>query len=248
MKLSTGHGVRYFFRGFDLISTKGLKRFVLVPLAVNLALFSAAFIYLFQQMDRLVNWTRDTVPQWLSWIEFLIVPLAVVLVLFLFTLIFSTLANWIAAPFNGVLAERVEQHLTGVAPQSGSLSAIIKAIPRTLVREWKKLVYFIPRFIGFLLLAWILPVFGQIIWFLFMAWVLAVQYLDYAFDNNHYNFPYMRHVLRQNKSACFGFGATTSIITMVPFANLLVMPVAICGATALWVDELKQQAEATSEQ
>lgn len=244
MALTAGHGIRYFLKGFDLIKTKGLKRFVLVPLAVNLVLFSAAFAYLFQQMDELVTWTRDTVPSWLSWIEFIIVPIAVLVVLFVFTLIFSTLANWIAAPFNGVLAERVEQHLTGEKPQNGSLKAIVKAIPHTFAREWKKLLYFVPRFIGFMLLAWILPLVGQVIWFLFMAWVLAVQYCDYAFDNNFYNFTHMRNVLRQNKSVCFGFGSSVSIVTMVPFLNLLVMPVAICGATALWVDELKQQAEA----
>ena len=28
---------------------------------------------------------------------------------------FGTLANWIAAPFNGVLSEKVERHLTGQA-------------------------------------------------------------------------------------------------------------------------------------
>jgi CysZ protein len=158
-------------------------------------------------------------------------------------MVFSTVANWLAAPFNGVLAERVEQHLSGRAPEQASVIAVIKAIPHTLLREWKKLLYFIPRFIGFFLIGWFFPVIGQVIWFLFVAWVLAIQYCDYAFDNNHYKFDYMRHVLRQNKSACFGFGSMVSIFTMVPILNLVVMPVAICGATAMWVDHLQQQAE-----
>ncbi len=40
--MSSG-GVHYFFEGFSLIKTKGLKRFVFVPLTINLVLFSVAF-------------------------------------------------------------------------------------------------------------------------------------------------------------------------------------------------------------
>ena len=42
--MSSG-GVHYFFEGFSLIKTKGLKRFVFVPLTINLVLFSVAFYY-----------------------------------------------------------------------------------------------------------------------------------------------------------------------------------------------------------
>ena len=242
--MTAGDGVRYFLSGFSLIRTKGLKRFILVPLVINFILFIAAFGYLLKQMDTHIAWIRAEIPSWLSWIEFLLFPIAVVIILLLFCMIFSSVANWLAAPFNGVLAERVEQHLSGETPPQDNILALLKAIPHTLLREWKKLLYFIPRFIGYFLVGWFFPVIGQIIWFMFVAWVLAVQYCDYAFDNNKYNFDYMRNVLRQNKSACFGFGSAVSIFTMVPFLNLVVMPVAICGATAMWVDELKNQTEA----
>ncbi|MFT5282129.1 MAG: CysZ protein, partial [Yoonia sp.] len=39
-------GASYFLQGFELIKTKGLKRFVLVPLFINLILFSSAFYFL----------------------------------------------------------------------------------------------------------------------------------------------------------------------------------------------------------
>ena len=244
--MTAGDGVRYFFSGFSLIKTKGLKRFILVPLTINFVLFIAAFNYLIQQMGTHIDWIRSEIPSWLSWIEFLLFPIAIVIILLLFCMLFSSVANWLAAPFNGVLAERVEQHLSGQAPPQDNIMALFKAIPHTLIREWKKLVYFIPRFIGYFLIGWFFPVIGQIFWFMFIAWVLAVQYCDYAFDNNKYNFGHMRNVLRQNKSACFGFGSAVSIFTMVPILNLVVMPVAICGATAMWVDELKAQSEGLS--
>lgn len=235
-------GIRYFMSGFGILTTKGLKRFVIIPLLVNFVLFSGAIMWLLGELGLHMDWIVNQLPSWLTWLEFLIYPIALLLLVFVFSLFFTTAANWLAAPFNGVLAERVEQHLTGVTPPKDNLAALFKAVPHTVLREWKKLLYFIPRFIGYFLIGFILPGIGQIIWFMFIAWVLAIQYCDYAFDNNKQNFDKMRYVLRQNKAVCFGFGSAVSIFTMVPFLNLLVMPVAICGATAMWVDGLKQQA------
>jgi CysZ protein len=235
-------GIQYFLSGFKIIQTKGLKRFVLVPLLVNFILFTFAIWFLLSELGLHIDTIVQSLPSWLTWLEVLIYPIALVLLIFLFSLVFTTAANWLAAPFNGVLAERVELMLSGKEADKSSFVAVIKAIPHTLVREWKKLWYFIPRFIGYFLIGFILPGLGQIIWFLFIAWVLAIQYCDYAFDNNRKSFDHMRHILRQNKSACFGFGSMVSIFTMVPILNLLVMPVAICGATAMWVDHLERQA------
>ena len=117
--MSSRSGIHYFFEGFSLIKTKGLKRFVFVPLAINILLFSAAFYFLFGQIEYGISYVINLVPEWLGWIKtavnFFLWPLAVLSVLLIFALIFGTLANWIAAPFNGVLSEKVERHLTGQA-------------------------------------------------------------------------------------------------------------------------------------
>ena len=44
---SSPSGVSYFMQGFSLITVKGLKRFVFVPLMINLVLFASAFYFLF---------------------------------------------------------------------------------------------------------------------------------------------------------------------------------------------------------
>jgi CysZ protein len=237
----------YFFRGFQLIGTKGLKRFVFIPLLVNLLLFSSAFYYLYGEIGASIVYLIDLIPdwQWLSWLKdglsYIIWPIAVIIVLLVFALIFGTLANWIAAPFNGLLAEKVEKHLSGQALGDSGLNEVIKDIPRTLGREMSKLLYYLPRALGFLLLFFILPLGGQILWFLFSAWMMAVQYCDYPFDNHKISFITMRRVLNQRRSSSFSFGVTVSLFSMIPIVNFLVMPVAVCGATAMWVDELKQE-------
>jgi CysZ protein len=104
-----------------------------------------------------------------------------------------------------------------------------------------KLLYYLPRALGFLLLFFILPVAGQILWFLFSAWMMAVQYCDYPFDNHKISFKDMRRVLIKRRSSSFSFGIMVSLFSMIPIVNFLVMPVAVCGATAMWVDELNQE-------
>jgi len=61
----------YFFQGFKLITTKGLKRFVFFPLAINLILFSAGFYYLFGEISSSIIWLTDLIPdwEWLSWLK-----------------------------------------------------------------------------------------------------------------------------------------------------------------------------------
>jgi CysZ protein len=156
-------------------------------------------------------------------------------------LVFGTLANWIAAPFNGLLAEKIELHLTGQSLGDSGLIDIVKDVPRTLGRELSKFTYYLPRAIGFLLLFFILPVAGQVLWFLFSAWMMAVQYCDYAFDNHKISFTEMRRTLQSSRANCFSFGIAVSIGSMIPIVNFLVMPVAVCGATAMWVDDLRHK-------
>jgi CysZ protein len=66
--------------------------------------------------------------------------------------------------------------------------------------------------------------------------MMAIQYKDYPFDNHKIPFARMRVMLNENKNVSYSFGITVAVFSMIPIINLVVMPVAICGATALWVD------------
>ena len=232
--------MHYFFSGFSLIQHKGLKRFVLIPLLINLSLFSGAVIYLYQQLDEINQWANTLLPSWLSWLTALAVPLLILGAIFTFTFVFTTLANLISAPFNGILAEKVEMLLTGQPITNNN--SIAAEIQHALQREWQKMAYYLPRALGFFIVFWLLPVGGQILWFLFGAWMMAIQYCDYPFDNHKISFAEMRTRLWQRKSTTFSFGAIVAICSMIPILNFIVIPVAVCGATKMWVKEFKQSA------
>lgn len=232
-------GSGYFFKGFELIRQKGIRRFVFIPLCINFIFFSIAFYFMFIELEYYMAKLMQWLPSWLDWLSALLWPLAVVTILVIFSFIFSTAANWLAAPFNGLLSEKIENLLLGQSATSTSMLDVVKDTPRTLGREWRKLVYYLPRAIGFFILMWILPVIGQIIWFLFVAWMMAVQYQDYPFDNHKIPFEVMKKTLKQHQGVSYSFGISVAVFAMIPLVNLVIMPVAICGATALWVDHYR---------
>jgi len=232
-------GASYFFKGFSLIRQKGIRRFVFIPLAINALLFSFAFYFVYLELSTYMESIMSWLPSWLDWLSVVLWPLAVITILVIFSFIFSTVANWLAAPFNGLLSEKMEAILSGNEAPKGSMLDIVKDIPRTLSREWQKLAYYLPRAIGFFIIMWLLPVVGQVIWFLFIAWMMAIQYKDYPFDNHKVPFATMKQMLKQKQGISYSFGITVALFSMIPIVNLVVMPVAICGATAIWVDHYK---------
>lgn len=247
----SGSGAHYFFSGFNLIQTPGLRKFVVVPLTVNFIIFSFFFYYLVvsvaEWMESFKTWLTSSLPDalqaFIGYLDFLLWPLIILFILVVFSFIFATVSNWLASPFNGLLAEKVEQYLSGESLNETGFSDIIKDIPRLLWREWRKLGYFIPRALGCLVL-FLIPLVGQsiapLVWFLFSAWMMAIQYCDYPFDNHKIPFDSMKQLLKQQRGQSMSFGIMAMLFTMIPIVNILVMPVAICGATAMWVQTQKQ--------
>ncbi|EGU50654.1 putative sulfate transport protein CysZ [Vibrio orientalis CIP 102891 = ATCC 33934] len=237
-------GFGYFFHGIELALTPGIRQFVLMPLLANIILVGGALFYLFSNLNLWIEKLMGQLPDFLSWLSYLLWPLLVLTILATFSYFFSTLANFIAAPFNGLLAEKVEEHLTQKKVNDDGMLAVIKDTPRILAREWRKLVYVLPKAIGLFLLL-LIPALGQtvgpILWFIFTAWILAIQYCDYPFDNHKVTFNDMRYSLKQKQGKAYGFGMLVSVFTTIPILNLIVMPVAVCGATSMWVNEFKSQ-------
>ncbi|AWH89672.1 sulfate transporter CysZ [Limnobaculum parvum] len=236
---SAKSGFHYITQGFKLVTLPGIKRFVILPLLINILLIGGAFWWLYSQLGEWIPTLMSYVPNWLQWLSYLLWPVSVITILLIFGYLFSTIANWIAAPFNGLLAEKLEAKLTGKPLPDTS---IIKDIPRIMKREWLKLAYYLPRAL-LLLVLYFIPGVGQtlfpVLWFLFSSWMLSIQYNDYPFDNHKVSFKDMKLTLSQEKVRNIQFGAVVSLFTMIPFLNLFIMPVAVCGATAMWVERYR---------
>ena len=58
-------GLYYFSQGWKLITQPGIRRFVILPLLVNILLMGGAFWWLFTQLDSWIPALMSHVPDWL---------------------------------------------------------------------------------------------------------------------------------------------------------------------------------------
>ncbi len=238
-------GANYLFRGFSMVMEPGLRTFVIIPLIINIVLFATAIYSMIQLFSVWVAYLLDWMPSWLSFLDWLLWPVFALLVLVIIYFGFGIVANFIAAPFNGILSERVEQRLRGATLVDDSWAAILATVPRALQRELAKLLYMLPRLLLLIILT-LIPVIGllsPILWFFFGAWMMAIQYCDYPMDNNNVSFRALRDHLKTRRFSSLGFGGVVSFGMMVPILNLFIMPAAVVGATIFWVEEFSPSAD-----
>ena len=233
----------YMLRGLHLMTQPGIRRYVWFPLLINILFFSFGFYLLFQRFDIAMHTLTGWLPDWLDWLIFLLWPIAVLLILVSSGFIFGMVTNWLSAPFNGMLAARVEQYLVSDLHKVDE-RPLWQEVHHAFRREWLKLKYWLPRTLLCLILFFI-PVIGQFaapwIWLLCSAWMMAIQYCDYPYDNHQIPFPDMRRQLARYRWRNLSFGGLVMFLGSVPVLNLFVMPMAICASTAMWVDD--QQAK-----
>lgn len=238
--LSSINGFFLPFHGLLLILRPGLRRFVLVPLLINTLIFAAlaylaghyfeVFIDRWLPADGWLTWLR-----WLLWVVF--AAAYALTVFFGFTLI----ANLIGAPFNALLAARVEETLTGTRPPQGNES-LLAAVGPAIRGELGKLWYLAVRAIPLLILFPIpgLNVLVGIAWSLLGFWFLALEYADYPMGNHALAPTEQRRELARRRMKSLFFGAGVTALMLIPVLQFAAMPAAVAGATRLWVDDLRR--------
>ncbi|MEZ5477774.1 MAG: sulfate transporter CysZ [Thiolinea sp.] len=234
-------GISYVVRGLSLVTQRGIRPFVVVPLLINIIIFSGGIWFASSQVEGLM---QRLLPDWLSWLEWLLWPLFIVLIFFAVFYTFSIIANLIAAPVNAILAERVEKRLKGLpVPEFQGYKSLPGIIARTFRSELSKLFYMAKWLVLLLIVTFIpgLNVIAPFAWALYGAWMLAVEYADYPMGNHELYFRDQLPALKQHRGHALGFGGTLSLLTTIPVVNFLAMPVGVAGATAFWVDRLSRR-------
>lgn len=234
------HGVQYFFKGIHLVLSPGLKRYILVPLIINIFLllgiiFGAAFL-ITTYMGGFTGLFK-AFPQWVillfGWLFWILYTLISVM---LGTLMFTMLTNLIASPFYGLLSEAVELTIEHRPIANTAIKDFPALWYHTFMRELRKLWYFTPwLFLSLVLL--ILPLtwpLFPIVWFLVMSWIMAIQYCDYPADNQKIPLKQMIKTIKTVPLTALGFGGMVSLALAVPGLNLIIPAAAVAGGTLLW--------------
>ena len=238
-------GLQALARALRLLRQPGVRRYVIIPLLINLILFGALVWYGYGLFAGMLGWLMS-----LAFVEWLIslVPAISVIIEGLFWLFFGLLAavmvffaftpvaNIIAAPFNALMSEKIEAHLTGRAPQSetGFAQMAVDAIGSQL----RKLAYIALWALGLFLVTLIplVNLVAPLLWIVFGSWLLSLEYFDYPMGNHDLVFAEQKKRLKQRRGVSLGFGGGVMVMTSIPVVNFFAMPVAVAGATLLWVE------------
>jgi len=231
-------GFKYVLDGFDLITRPGLRRFVCLPVLLNLIIFTGLFYLAKHYVQGFDQWLQHLLPIWLSWLTYLLWVVFFISYLLFFLILFATLANLIGAPFYGFLSEKTILLLGGKLPQSQGMWAILREGPRAIWRQLALLGYVVTRALLILVIMFIplVHTITPLLWLLLSVWYLSLSMLDYPSDLSGASLKKVRYLMRQDYALTFGYGLTVLFLLSVPVINLFVPAAAVAGACKWWIE------------
>ena len=225
--------VGYFFKGLRMLLSPELRSFLLIPILINLVLYSIALLLGYHYMTDLIN---QAIPEWLHWLRWLLWPLFFVCFFIAGFFTFTVLANLIAAPFYGKLAAKT---LLLIGGQTEAVAE--QPIAKVMAAEFKRVAYLASRGLPLLVLFVIpgLNVAAPFLWALFGAWGMALEYFAYPLENQGVLFAEQKLLAKSIRFGALSFGGLTMAGLTLPIINIVVAPAAVIGAT-VYVHDLEK--------
>jgi CysZ protein len=241
-------GLGYPLRGarFVYVEHRGLAKFWLPPIALSLLAFAAVIWLALAVHGRFAEelWATPVGEGWfevaqqvlhrlLSWLIAIALISAGALCVALGTSV-------IAAPFNDALSEAVEGIASGRTAAPFSLARMLRSLGRTLGLELGKWLLYAGIMGPLLILNWLLPGPGSILYLLvgttITALFFAVDYLDFSAARHDFTLGQRAVLVRTRLPSAMGLGFGIWALLFIPVVNLLFMPAAVAGATLLFLD------------
>jgi CysZ protein len=222
-------------QGLKLTTHPQLRKYLLIPLFINLVLYSGAFVLGYFSVSGLIE---HFIPAWLAWLHWILWPLFFISFLIIGFFSFTLLANLIAAPYYSELATKALELISGQ-----SLNRAELPWNKVFFGELQRLRYILLRTLPLVLLSFI-PVVNMIaplLWAVFAGWSMAMEYLAYPLEHRGLAFTEQKQFLQQSRWGALSFGGLASLGLTVPILNLVIGQAAVIGAT-IYVYSLAESA------
>lgn len=219
------YAVQCFFQGIKLLGKSELRKYLLIPVLINLILYSSALYFGYSYISDLVT---QFIPAWLSWLEWLIWPLFFISFLAIGFFTFTLLANLMAAPFYSQLSAKT---LELISENKHSITE--QNISKVVWAEIKRMGYIFSRMIPLLILS-IIPginLIAPFLWALFGAWCMGLEFMAYPQENAGVLFSQQKQQAKTKRISVLSFGGIIIVGLSIPVLNLVVAPAAVIGAT-----------------
>ncbi len=201
------------------------------PLLITLLLDAVVFYFAFDWMHA---WIAGLLPAtgWLASLRTLLDVLGAVVVIGVLGWTFTWLFLALASPFQDFISAAVEREVRGSAvPDPAGISGFLRSVLQSLVQACV-LTFFS---VIFLLLAFI-PLAGPILFFLWSAFALGYSFVSVHSGRTGQRFADRRAFAWRHRGAVFGLGAVVAGFSLIPLANVLLMPIFVVAGTLLHID------------
>ncbi|PPK75664.1 CysZ protein [Methylobacter tundripaludum] len=225
--------VGFLLKGLKLLTSPELRKFIIIPMLINVVLYSAALTLGYFYISDLID---QFIPGWLHWLSWVLWPLFFISFFIAGFFTFTVLANLLAAPFYGKLSAKTLAMVSGQ-----TLATAEQPLPKVLIAEAKRIGYLGTRALPLLILS-IIPginVIAPFLWALFGAWGMALEYLAYPLENQGVLFSEQKELVKSVRLGALSFGGLAVLGLTVPVLNIIVAPAAVIGAT-LYFNEIKR--------
>ncbi len=230
------YAIRCLLKGLAMLPRRELRKYLLIPLLINLLLYGSVLVLGYYYMTDLIE---QFIPSWLSWLEWVLWPLFFISFLVTGFFTFTILANLIAAPFYSHLSARTAELLSG-----DRIDVAEQPWPKVLMAETRRAGYLLSRMLPLLIL-FVIPVVNVVapfVWALFGAWGMTLEFMAYPLENRGLLFAEQKALLKTARVAGLSFGGLTVLGLSLPLFNLIVAPAAVIGATIYSYESLTDEA------
>lgn len=232
-------GAGLLARGLRLIAARP-RLFLLgaIPPAITSVIFTGVLVALITQLDPVVDWLTPFADRWGSGaattVRVLVGAGLVAAVVLLMVLTFTMLTLALGSPLYDKLSESVEREF-------GEVPELAESVARGMFRALRQALGLIAvSALGALLLfaTGLIPVVGQtvvpVISAIFGGWMLGIELVGSPFERRgRLRLVDRRAAMRSRRLRVLGFAVPTFLLLAIPFAGVVVFPIATAGGTLL---------------
>lgn len=139
--------VGYLFKGLKLLTSNQLRAFIIIPVLINVVLYSVALVLGYYYLTDLIE---QFIPGWLHWLSWVLWPLFFISFFIAGFFTFTVLANLLAAPFYGKLSAKTLMLINGQVKEIEE-----QPLLKVMSAELKRAGYLLSRALPLLVLSFI---------------------------------------------------------------------------------------------
>jgi len=201
------------------------------PLLITLLLDALVFYFAFDWMRAAIAGLLPA-SGWFAPLRVLLDVLGAMVVVLVLGWSFTWLFLALTSPFEDFISAAVERHVRGSAvPDPPGLSGMARSVAQSVVQA----VTLTLLGLVFVLLAFV-PVAGAVLFFAWSAFAFGYSFVTIHSGRTGQRFAERRAFARRHLGAVMGLGTVAALTSLVPLANVLLLPVFVVAGTLIQLD------------